>query len=246
MDTIGISLPLAFLAGLVSFLSPCVLPLVPSYIVFVSGMTLDELSEGTRAGARWAAALHAALFGLGFLLVFMTLGATATAAGQAFNRFLPIMSRLGGGLVIVFGLYLSGVLRLPAMAREWRVHMAKKPAGAMGSLAVGIVFGAGWTPCIGPILATILFYAANEATVLEGTTLLGVYGLGLALPFFVAAVGFNWFLTSLTAMQRWVGPLQKVAGIILVVVGILLLTGNFATISARLADMGQWINLEIQ
>lgn len=246
MDSIAISLPLAFLAGLVSFLSPCVLPLVPSYIVFVSGMSLDELADGTRTDARRAAAFHAALFGLGFLLVFMTLGATATAAGQTFNRFLPIMSRLGGGLVIVFGLYLSGVLRLPAMAREWRLHLARKPAGAVGSIAVGIVFGAAWTPCIGPILASILFFAANESTVLQGTTLLAAYGLGLALPFFVAAVGFNWFLTSMEAMRRWVGPLQKMSGILLVVIGILLLTGSFASVSARLADLGQWIDLEIQ
>lgn len=246
MDSIAISLPLAFLAGLVSFLSPCVLPLVPSYIVFVSGMSLDELADGTRTDARRAAAFHAALFGLGFLLVFMTLGATATAAGQTFNRFLPIISRLGGGLLIVFGLYLAGVLRLPAMAREWRLHMARKPAGAMGSIAVGIVFGAGWTPCIGPILASILFYAANESTVLQGTTLLAAYGLGLALPFFVAAVGFNWFLTSVEAMRRWVGPLQKMSGILLVVIGILLLTGTFASLSSRLADLGQWIDLEIQ
>lgn len=246
MDSIAISLPLAFLAGLVSFLSPCVLPLVPSYIVFVSGMSLDELADGTRTDARRAAAFHAALFGLGFLLVFMTLGAAATAAGQTFNRFLPIISRAGGGLLIVFGLYLAGVLRLPAMAREWRLHMAKKPGGALGSIAVGIVFGAGWTPCIGPILASILFYAANESTVLQGTTLLAAYGLGLALPFFVAAVGFNWFLTSVAAMRRWVGPLQKMSGILLVVIGILLLTGSFASLSSRLADLGQWIDLEIQ
>lgn len=246
MDSTAVSLPLAFLAGLVSFLSPCVLPLVPSYIVFVSGMTLEELSSGTRTGARRAAAFHAALFGLGFLLVFMTLGATATAAGQTFNRILPIMSRIGGGLVIVFGLYIAGVLRLPAMAREWRLHLHKKPTGALGSVAVGIAFGAGWTPCIGPILATILFYAANEATVLQGTTLLGVYGLGLAVPFFVAAVGFNWFLTSVEALRRWMRPLQIASGILLVVIGILLVTGQFASISSRLADLGQWINLEIQ
>ncbi|GMR11817.1 MAG: cytochrome c biogenesis protein CcdA [Gemmatimonadota bacterium] len=246
MDSITISLPLAFLAGLVSFLSPCVLPLVPSYIVFVSGMSLEELSDGTRTDARWAAAFHAAMFGIGFLIVFMTLGAAATAAGQTLNRFLPIMGRLGGGLVILFGLYLTGVLRLPVMAREWRMHLAKKPTSALGSVAVGIVFGAGWTPCIGPILASILFYAASESTVLQGTTLLGVYGLGMALPFFLVAVGFNWFLTSMEAMQRWVGPLQKTAGILLVVIGILLLTGSFASISSRLADLGQWIDLEIQ
>ncbi len=141
MGSISISLPLAFLAGLVSFLSPCVLPIVPSYVAFVSGMTLDELADGSRRDARRAAALHAALFGLGFLLVFMTLGATATAMGRTLNRYLPLVSQLGGGLVIIFGLYLAGVLRLPALSREFRIHLARKPAGALGSLVVGIVFG---------------------------------------------------------------------------------------------------------
>lgn len=245
MDAFSISLPLAFLAGLVSFLSPCVLPIVPSYIAFVSGMTLDELSDGTRGDARKAAALHSALFDLGFLLVFMTLGATASATGRALNRYLPLMSRVGGGLVIVLGLYLAGALRLPTLAREFRLHLAKKPSGALGSLVVGVVFGAGWTPCIGPILATILFYAGTETTVLRGTTLLAAYGLGLSLPFFVAAVGFNWFLTGMDAVKRWMVPLQKASGILLVVVGILLLTGSFASVSARLADLGQWIDLEM-
>ncbi len=245
MGSISISLPLAFLAGLVSFLSPCVLPIVPSYVAFVSGMTLDELADGTRRDARRAAALHAALFGLGFLLVFMTLGATATAMGRTLNRYLPLVSQLGGGLVIIFGLYLAGVLRLPALSREFRFHLARKPAGALGSLVVGIVFGAGWTPCIGPILATILFYAGSEPTVLRGTALLAAYGLGLGVPFFVAAVGFNWFLTGMDAVKRWMVPLQKASGILLVVIGVLLLMGSFTSVSASLADLGQWINLEM-
>ncbi len=245
MDANSISLPFAFLAGLVSFLSPCVLPVVPAYLTFVSGFTMDELSEGSATTARRTAVLHAALFIVGFLLVFMTLGASATVAGQAFNRVLPIMSRLGGVIVILFGILLLDWVRLPPLARDLRVHLRTKPSGASGSLLVGIVFGAGWTPCIGPILATILLYASMEATVARGTLLLAMYGLGLGVPFLVAAIGFNWFLTSLEVLRRWARPLQRVAGIFLVVIGVLLVTGQFAAVSASLADLGQWINLEL-
>ena len=245
MDATSISLPFAFLAGLVSFLSPCVLPVVPAYLTFVSGLTMDELSDGSAAAARRTAVLHAALFILGFLLVFMTLGASATAAGQAFNRLLPAISRVGGVLVILLGILLLDWVRLPPLARDLRLHLRTKPSGAAGSVVVGIVFGAGWTPCIGPILATILLYASMEATITRGTLLLAVYGLGLGVPFLVAAIGFNWFLTSLEALRSWARPIQKLAGILLVVIGVLLLTGEFAAVSASLADLGQWINLEL-
>ena len=245
MDATSISLPFAFLAGLVSFLSPCVLPVVPAYLTFVSGLTMDELSDGSAAAARRTAVLHAALFILGFLLVFMTLGASATAAGQAFNRLLPAISRVGGVLVILLGILLLDWVRLPPLARDLRLHLRTKPSGAAGSVVVGIVFGAGWTPCIGPILATILLYASMEATITRGSLLLAMYGLGLGVPFLVAAIGFNWFLTSLEALRSWARPIQKVAGILLVVIGVLLLTGEFAAVSASLADLGQWINLEL-
>jgi len=134
MDATSISLPFAFLAGLVSFLSPCVLPVVPAYLSFVSGLTMDELSDGSAASARRTAVLHAALFILGFLLVFMTLGASATAAGQAFNRILPTITRVGGVLVIVFGILLLDWVRLPPLARDFRVHLRTKPSGAAGSV----------------------------------------------------------------------------------------------------------------
>lgn len=245
MDSISISLPFAFFAGLVSFLSPCVLPVVPTYVTFVSGLTMDELAEGGASGARRKAVFHSAWFILGFLLVFMTLGASATAAGQTFNRALPLISRIGGGLIILFGLLLLDLVRLPALARDLRVHLRSKPSGALGSLAVGVVFGAGWTPCIGPILATILFYATMEATVARGTLLLAVYGLGLGVPFLVVAVGFNWFLASFESVRRWARPMQRVAGILLILAGILLVTGKFASVSASLADLGQWIDLEL-
>ena len=243
MDGFGVSLPLAFLAGLVSFLSPCVLPLVPSYIVFVSGMTLDELSADQGATARRSAALHALLFAAGFTLVFMTLGAAATTVGRTLNVLLPWISRIGGVLILAFGLYLLGVLRLPFLDREARVHLAERPAGRAGSFLAGVVFGAGWTPCIGPILATILLVASQGDSAGRGALLLATYGAGLALPFFVAATGFNWFLTGSRRARTWMQPLQRVAGTFMVIVGLLLVTGLFARVSSRLADMGQLITL---
>lgn len=245
MDAASVSLPFAFFAGLVSFLSPCVLPVVPAYVSFVSGLTMDELSDGSTAAARRTAVLHAVLFILGFLLVFMTLGASATAAGQAFNRFLPTLTRVGGVVVILLGILLLDWVRLPPLARDVRIHLRSKPSGAAGSVVVGLVFGAGWTPCIGPILATILLYASMEATVTRGTVLLAMYGLGLGVPFLVAAIGFSWFLTSLETLRSWARPIQRFAGILLVVIGVLLLTGEFAAVSASLADLGQWIDLEL-
>ena len=245
MDATSISFAFAFLAGMVSFLSPCVLPMVPTYVTFVSGLTLDELAESGVRGARKTAVIHSSLFVLGFLLVFMTLGASATTAGQAFNRMLPLITRVGGVAVILFGLLLLDWVRLPALARDVRVHLRSKPSGALGSVVVGIVFGAGWAPCIGPILATILLYATMEATVVRGTALLAAYGLGLGLPFLIAALGFNWFLTRFERVRRWARPLQRVAGILLVAAGILLVTGMFASVSASLADLGQWIDLEL-
>lgn len=245
MDGFGVSLPLAFLAGVVSFASPCILPLVPSYIAFVSGMTLDELSHQPGARVRRTATIHALLFAAGFTLVFMTLGAAATSLGQSLNQILPWLNRVGGLLILVFGLYLLGVFQSRLLAREVRVHLAQRPAGKAGSFLAGVVFGAGWTPCIGPILATILLFASQEATAARGALLLLTYASGLALPFIVAAVGFNWFLATSAGARKWMVPLQRVAGTFLIIVGLLLMTGWFTRVSAALAGMGQWINLSL-
>jgi len=206
-------------------------------------MTFEELTVDP-VRARRTAVRHAAAFVLGFILVFMTLGATATALGQAFNRALPWLNRIGGVFVIIMGLYLAGALRFGVFDRERRLHLGNKPAGLLGSVLTGVVFGAGWTPCIGPVLATILLMAGLQASAAQGSLLLGVYGLGLALPFFVAAAGFNWFLAGSAKIRRFSGPLQRGAGILLVIVGLLLVSGLFSAWTGRLAGLGQWITLE--
>jgi cytochrome c-type biogenesis protein len=243
MNEVSVSFGVAFLAGLVSFLSPCVLPIVPSYVTFITGMTLDELSVRGTAAARAKAALHASLFVLGFTLVFVTLGATATMLGGALQRSLPLLQQIGGIIITAFGLYLVGLLRIPALMRDRRVHLASKPAGLAGSLLVGVAFGAGWTPCVGPVLASILLYAGTRTTMAKGMLLLGTYAFGLGIPFFVAAVSLNWYLAGTRRMLRWLRPVEIVAGLLLIAVGVLLFTGRFTALSAFLAGFGQLINV---
>ena len=245
MNGVSVSLGMAFLGGLVSFLSPCVLPLVPSYVTFVTGMTLDELTMADRGTARRRAALHAALFVLGFGLVFVALGATATLLGETLRRSLPLLQQIGGVIIAAFGLYLVGLLRPSWLMRDGRVQLASKPAGLVGSVLAGAAFGAGWTPCVGPVLASILLYSGMHGTMGEGIMLLTAYTLGLGIPFFVAAVGFNWFLASMKHVRRWLVPLERAAGVLLVIVGVLLFTGRFTVISNFLAGLGQLVNLEL-
>ncbi len=237
-DVAAVSFGLAFAAGLVSFLSPCVLPLVPSYLTFVTGMTLDELTAGGRDAARRRAMGHAALFVLGFTLVFMTLGATASALGASMRRSLPLIQQAGGVLIVLFGLYMLGVLELPALMRERRVQMASKPAGLAGSMLVGVTFGAGWTPCVGPVLASILLYAGAKATMGKGMLLLGAYSMGLGVPFFLAAVALNWYLAGAQRMRRWLRPIERASGALLVAIGVLLVTGKFTILSHFFAGLG--------
>lgn len=244
-DAGSISIGLAFVAGLVSFLSPCVLPLVPSYITFVTGMTLDQLTDGDARAGRRRAALHAGLFVLGFGLVFVALGATATALGFALRGWMPVIQQIGGIAIVVFGLYLLGVLRFGMLGRERRVHLAAKPAGMAGSVVVGAAFGAGWTPCIGPVLASILLYSGMQATMGQGILLLVAYTLGLGLPFFVSAVALNWYLAGAKHVRRWLRPIERVAGALLLIVGVLLVSGRFTMLSSFLAGFGQFFDVGI-
>jgi cytochrome c-type biogenesis protein len=230
-----VSLALAFVAGLASFLSPCVLPVVPGYVSFVTGVALDDFQAGDRVGLRRQAARHSAFFILGFSLLFIVLGASATALGTVVRRALPLMQQVGGAVIVLFGLYMLGWIRMPLLMRERRVQLSSKPAGLLGSVAVGVAFGAGWTPCVGPVLATILLYAGMSGTMLHGALLLAVYAVGLGLPFFVAAVAFNWFLARTRSLRRWLVPIERAAGVVMVIAGALLFSGKFALMSRLLA-----------
>ncbi len=231
MDASPVSFALAFAAGVASFLSPCVLPVVPGYVGFVTGLTLDDLRAERAASARRQAALHAGLFILGFSLLFVALGASATALAGAVRRALPLIQQVGGAVIVLFGLYLLGVLRIPVLLQERRVQLASKPAGLAGSVVAGVAFGAGWTPCVGPVLASILLYAGMSGTVLHGAALLGAYALGLGVPFFVAAVSLGWFLGRAPFLRRWLLPIERAAGAVMVVAGALLFSGRFAVLA---------------
>jgi cytochrome c-type biogenesis protein len=224
-----VAVPIAFGAGLASFLSPCVLPLIPSYVTFITGMTLDDVSR-----ARRVAFVHALLFVLGFSLIFLALGASATLIGRLLVTYRVWISRVGGVLVLLFGLYLLGVFNLRAFSQERRVHLTDKPLGYLGTVVVGVAFGAGWTPCIGPILGSILTYAATQQELSRGVVLLGAYSLGLAVPFVIAAVAIEWFLTAFNAIRGHMVWVTRVAGAVLVVVAFLMITDYMSVITGVL------------
>lgn len=231
MNEAEIGIAIAFTAGVLSFLSPCVLPLVPSYLTFVTGMTLDDLQDGTD---RRATLVHSTLFVVGFSAVFILMGASASFLGQFFRQYEVWIARVGGVVIILFGLHLTGLLRVTSLMREKRVHLADKPAGHIGTLAVGMAFGAGWTPCIGPILGAILTYAAAQDTLWSGVGLLTVYSLGLAVPFLLAAVALDRFLDVFSRFRRWMPVVEKASGVLLIFLGLLLLTGRFTVLAAWL------------
>ena len=226
-----ISLAIAFSAGLLSFLSPCVLPLIPSYVTFITGLGLDDVGR-----ARRTALTHGLLFVLGFTLIFLALGATATVLGRLLFAYRIWITRGGGLLLIVFGLYLAGVLRIGALDMERRVHLADKPLGYLGTVLVGIAFGAGWTPCLGPVLGGILAYTSSVADLERGLLLLFAYSMGLGVPFIASALMVDRFLDWFQRIRRHLGLVNRVAGGLMIVVGILLLTGAFTTMAGWLVD----------
>jgi len=230
VDRIGIFIALS--AGFLSFLSPCVLPLVPSYLTFVTGMSLEDLQEGVD---RRTTLVHSVLFVVGFSLIFILLGASASFLGQFFKHYETLIARIGGVIIVLLGLHMAGVFRLLPLMREKRLHLHDKPAGYLGTLGVGMAFGAGWTPCIGPVLGAILTYGFSRETMWAGVGLLTVYSIGLAIPFLVAALALNWFLQAFKRFRRFMPAVEKVSGGLLVFLGLLLLTGSFTILSAWLA-----------
>jgi len=222
----------AFAAGLLSFLSPCVLPLIPSYVGFLTGMTVEEVER-----RRWTALLHGVWFVAGFSLVFILLGAAASAVGNLLRDYQVWLGRIGGVLLILFGLYLLGILRPAFLMREWRIQLARKPIGYFGSGVVGFTFGAAWTPCIGPILGGILTLAATQAGLGRGVLLLAVYALGLAIPFLVTALALDRFLVWFQRFRPYIVWVDRVAGALLVLLGLLLVTDSFTLLAGYLRGL---------
>ncbi|MFQ5745925.1 MAG: cytochrome c biogenesis CcdA family protein [Gemmatimonadota bacterium] len=231
MNEMGFSFAVAFAAGTLSFLSPCVLPLVPSYVSFVAGVGLDELEAGG-ARVRRIAFLHSLAFVIGFSLIFLALGASATMFGRMLRENQLWISRIGGAVVLLFGLHLLGLTPFRFLNRERRIHLGSKPVGYAGSLLVGITFGAGWTPCIGPILGGILTIAGTRQTLAEGIQLLGFYSAGLALPFLLSAAALSWFLSTFDRYRRFIPWVERASGALLALVGILLISGKFTVLAA--------------
>ena len=224
------SIVTAFFGGLLSFLSPCVLPLVPPYLCFITGEALDDLT-GKAAISRQRTMLAALAFVLGFSTVFIVLGATASAAGQIVREYLPILAQIAGVFIILMGLHFLGLLRFGFINREKRYHQETRPAGLIGAYAVGLAFAFGWTPCIGPVLATILAVAASEDSVGRGAFLLAVYSLGLGVPFLLAALAVERFLEFLKRFAKHLNMVEKAMGVLLNLAGLAFLTGlhqNFA------------------
>ena len=239
METQTIGVLIAFSAGLLSFLSPCVLPLIPSYVTFITGLSLDDVQN-----ARRSALVHGLLFVIGFTLIFLAMGAGATMLGQALLRHRDWISRIGGVIIIIFGLYLLGVLNIGFLSRERRFHVADKPVGYFGTVVVGVAFGAGWTPCLGPILGSILVYTSSQADLAKGMWLLLAYSLGLAVPFLLSAVAIERFSAFFQRMRRQMVWVSRISGVVLIGIGILLVTNYFTVLAAWLTKLTPGFLLE--
>ena len=236
------SLPLplaAFVAGILSFLSPCVLPLVPGYVSLISGASVEDLQSEDRR-LLGTVMLHSLTFILGFSVVFIALGAVATGVGQLANEYHNILAKLAGIIVIVFGLHLTGLIKIKALYADKRMHEVKGGASPWGSFAVGFAFAFGWTPCIGPILATILVFAGAQETVLKGVFLLAVYSMGLAVPFLLTSLGVDRFLGFYSKFRRHLHTVEVVSGVLLIAVGVLIFMNNLKLLSGYLSFLNRF------
>ncbi len=227
----------AFLAGLISFVSPCVLPIVPPYMAYLAGLTFDELQSEERSAEATRRLILAAIgFVLGFTTVFVALGATASVIGQSIARYFDILAIVAGAIIIVMGLHFLGVFRIALFYREARVQVNRKPTGVLSAYIMGLAFAFGWTPCVGPVLAAILFVAGAEGTAGRGAALLAVYSLGIGLPFLLAAVFATRFLGWAARFKRHMHKVEMAMGGILVLTGILFITGQMVEIANWLLE----------
>lgn len=236
----SVSIAAAFTAGLVSFLSPCVLPLVPGYISMVSGASVDQLQSEGNPKVLGKVLLHSILFILGFSVVFISLGASATWIGQAMMSNMPLLGKIAGVVIIIFGLHLTGLLKIPLLYRDKRFHNAGKPATAAGAFLIGFAFAFGWTPCIGPILAAILSLAASQETISAGIMLLALYSLGLAVPFLLTSLGINKFLKFYNRFRVHLHTVEVFSGVVLIVLGTMIFTNQFTRIASYFAFLNRF------
>jgi len=241
MDSISqVSLFAAFTAGLLSFISPCVLPLVPSYLSYITGLSVENLAKvEERERFKSAILLNAILFIAGFSTVFIAFGASASLIGQVLYEYQDIIRKIGGILIIIFGLYLLGILKLNILMTERRlVHFESRPVGYLGSFLIGTAFAAGWTPCVGPVLGTILAYASTTESMSGGVMLLSAYSFGLGLPFFLTAFGMDTFLSYFKSLRTYLGGVSFVSGGLLILVGIMIFTDSVTLFTSFLERNG--------
>lgn len=228
-----ISLIAAFSAGLLSFVSPCVLPLVPSYISYITGLSVEQLTDASeRVKFKKAIVLNSLLFILGFSSVFVTFGASASFFGQLLISHQDLIRRIGGVLIIVFGLYLLGILNLKFLKMEHRFQFRNRPAGYLGSFLIGIAFAAGWTPCVGPVLGSILLYASTTDSLFDGVVLLTFYSFGLGLPLFLTALGVDRFLVYFKEVRAYLWGVSTVSGVMLIFVGVMIYANSLTIVTS--------------
>lgn len=231
----NVSYIVAFFAGVLTFLSPCLLPLIPSFIAYITGVSFADLSDAAKKSeVRRKTIAHSVLFIAGFSVIFILLGLTATAVGKTLFQQQKIIRIAGGVLITLFGLYLTGILKLDFLAKERRFKFAAKGANYLGSFLIGVTFAAAWTPCAGPILGSILVLAGTKTSVAEGAKLLMVYSLGVGLPFLVTGLAVNYFLEYFKKLQKFISVINIIGGVFLIIVGILVATNYLSVISERL------------
>ena len=240
------SLMAAFVAGLLSFISPCVLPLVPSYLMYITGLSLDQLFDAVeRRRLRKTIVVNSLMFITGFSLVFIAFGASASLIGQFLTDHQQLIRKSGGVFIILFGLYVMGILNLGFLMTERRVHLRSRPAGYAGSSLIGATFAAGWTPCVGPVLGAILLYASTTETLMDGIILLVFYSVGLGLPFFGAAIGIDRFLVLFKRVRGYLGVVQAMSGALLVLFGFLVYDNSMAMLTSFFERYGIGSYLEV-
>jgi len=221
----------AFLAGLASFLSPCILPIIPSYLAFITGLSLSELTSDQRsAKIKKTTVVSTLCFILGFSAVFISLGAGASKIGLLLQQHMEIISKVAGVIVVIFGLYIMGVLKLGFLTKHKQIEVKSKPAGYIGAFLIGIAFSLGWTPCVGPILGAILLYASQSETIWQGVYLLSFYSLGIAIPFLLTSIAVDTALGYFTKVKKHMRKINIAAGILLILVGIMIFTGSLSSI----------------